>query len=113
MRKVREKMGLVNVWAMIPFVRTTEEGRGVIEGLVLDRVRIESPRELVGILEAAYDRNAPGQMERRQVLLDLDLTPLGPIAGRGHGVPSAPDAETGSPGRRLAHRGSRRPSSAR
>ena len=31
LRKVREKMGLVNVWAMIPFVRTLEEGRGVIE----------------------------------------------------------------------------------
>jgi pyruvate,water dikinase len=31
MRKVREQMGLSNVWAMIPFVRTPEEGRGVIE----------------------------------------------------------------------------------
>jgi pyruvate,water dikinase len=31
MRKVREQMGLNNVWAMIPFVRTLEEGRGVIE----------------------------------------------------------------------------------
>ena len=31
MRKVREKMGLTNVWAMIPFVRTTDEGRKVIE----------------------------------------------------------------------------------
>jgi len=31
MRKVRERMGLDNVWAMIPFVRTPEEGRGVIE----------------------------------------------------------------------------------
>ncbi len=31
MRKVREQMGLDNVWAMIPFVRTPEEGRGVIE----------------------------------------------------------------------------------
>ncbi len=30
MRKVREQMGLSNVWAMIPFVRTLEEGRGVI-----------------------------------------------------------------------------------
>jgi len=30
MRKVREQMGLDNVWAMIPFVRTPEEGRGVI-----------------------------------------------------------------------------------
>jgi len=30
LRKVRESMGLTNVWAMIPFVRTLEEGRGVI-----------------------------------------------------------------------------------
>jgi pyruvate,water dikinase len=31
LRKVREKMNLRNVWAMIPFVRTVGEGRGVIE----------------------------------------------------------------------------------
>ncbi len=31
LRKVREGMGLENVWAMIPFVRTPEEGRSVIE----------------------------------------------------------------------------------
>jgi len=31
LRKVREEMGLANVWAMIPFVRTPEEGRQVIE----------------------------------------------------------------------------------
>ncbi|MEJ8568191.1 phosphoenolpyruvate synthase [Elongatibacter sediminis] len=31
LRKVREDMGLTNVWAMIPFVRTLEEGRGVIQ----------------------------------------------------------------------------------
>ena len=31
LRKVREGMGLENVWAMIPFVRTPEEGRQVIE----------------------------------------------------------------------------------
>ena len=31
LRKVREKMNLRNVWAMIPFVRTIGEGRGVIE----------------------------------------------------------------------------------
>jgi pyruvate,water dikinase len=31
LRKVREDMGLANVWAMIPFVRTPEEGRQVIE----------------------------------------------------------------------------------
>ncbi|MCU0989592.1 MAG: phosphoenolpyruvate synthase, partial [Xanthomonadales bacterium] len=31
LRRVREEMGLANVWAMIPFVRTPEEGRQVIE----------------------------------------------------------------------------------
>jgi pyruvate,water dikinase len=31
LRKVREQMGLDNVWAMIPFVRTPDEGRRVIE----------------------------------------------------------------------------------
>jgi pyruvate,water dikinase len=31
LRKVREDMGLANVWAMIPFVRTPGEGRAVIE----------------------------------------------------------------------------------
>ncbi len=31
LRKVREDMGLENVWAMIPFVRTPDEGRQVIE----------------------------------------------------------------------------------
>ena len=31
MRKVREDMGLGNVWAMIPFVRTPQEGHGVID----------------------------------------------------------------------------------
>jgi len=31
MRKVREDMGLSNVWAMIPFVRTLSEARGVID----------------------------------------------------------------------------------
>jgi len=31
LRKVREDMGLTNVWAMVPFVRTTAEARAVIE----------------------------------------------------------------------------------
>jgi pyruvate,water dikinase len=33
MRKVREEMGLTNAWAMIPFVRTVDEGRQVLEVL--------------------------------------------------------------------------------
>jgi pyruvate, water dikinase len=32
-KKVREEMGLDNVWVMIPFVRTLEEGRKVVEVL--------------------------------------------------------------------------------
>jgi pyruvate,water dikinase len=31
MKKVREDMGLTNVWLMVPFVRTLEEGRGVVK----------------------------------------------------------------------------------
>ena len=30
MKKVREEMGLTNVWLMVPFVRTLEEGKGVV-----------------------------------------------------------------------------------
>ncbi len=33
MRKVRDEMGLVNAWVMIPFVRTVDEGRAVIDVL--------------------------------------------------------------------------------
>ncbi len=33
MRKVRDEMGLTNAWVMIPFVRTVDEGRAVIEVL--------------------------------------------------------------------------------
>lgn len=32
-RRVREEMGLDNLWVMIPFVRTLEEGQGVINTL--------------------------------------------------------------------------------
>ncbi len=42
MRKVRETMGLGNVWVMIPFVRTLDEGRRVIE--VLARNGLERGR---------------------------------------------------------------------
>jgi pyruvate,water dikinase len=33
MKKVREEMGLANAWVMIPFVRTLDEGRRVIDTL--------------------------------------------------------------------------------
>src|SRR3546814_6792089 len=32
-RKVRDEMGVDNLWVMIPFVRTLDEGRQVVEGL--------------------------------------------------------------------------------
>ena len=44
LRKVREDMGLKNVWAMVPFVRTTDEAREVIDvmrGFGLERGRHE------------------------------------------------------------------------
>jgi len=44
LRKVREDMGLKNVWAMIPFVRTTDEARAVIDvmrGFGLERGKHE------------------------------------------------------------------------
>ncbi|MCE5232976.1 MAG: phosphoenolpyruvate synthase [Mizugakiibacter sp.] len=43
MKKVREEMGLTNAWVMIPFVRTLEEGRKVIE--VLKRHGLEQGKD--------------------------------------------------------------------
>ncbi|HLF98568.1 MAG TPA: phosphoenolpyruvate synthase [Methylococcaceae bacterium] len=39
LKKVREDMGLGNVWIMIPFVRTVEEGRAVVELLAQNGLR--------------------------------------------------------------------------
>jgi pyruvate,water dikinase len=39
MKKVREEMGLTNAWVMIPFVRTVDEGRKVVEVLARERPR--------------------------------------------------------------------------
>jgi pyruvate,water dikinase len=38
-RKVRDEMGLINCWVMIPFVRTLEEGQKVIEVLARNGLR--------------------------------------------------------------------------
>jgi pyruvate,water dikinase len=38
-RKVREEMGLTNCWVMIPFVRTLDEGRKVIDALAKNGLR--------------------------------------------------------------------------
>ena len=34
LKRVRDDMGLTNVWVMVPFVRTVEEGRQVVELLM-------------------------------------------------------------------------------
>ena len=39
MKKVREEMGLTNAWVMIPFVRTLEEGRKVVDVLAENGLR--------------------------------------------------------------------------
>jgi pyruvate,water dikinase len=43
LRKVREEMGLTNVWIMIPFVRTPDEGRQVVD--LLARNGLEKGRD--------------------------------------------------------------------
>jgi len=48
LRKVREQMGLRNVWTMIPFVRTPSEGRGVIE--VMKSFGLEQGKEDLRII---------------------------------------------------------------
>ena len=39
LKKVRNEMGLTNAWAMIPFVRTLDEGRKVIDVLAENGIR--------------------------------------------------------------------------
>jgi pyruvate,water dikinase len=48
MRKVREELGLDHVWAMIPFVRTVDEGREVIE--VMKKFGLERGRNGLKII---------------------------------------------------------------
>ena len=48
MRKVRNEMGLSNVWAMIPFVRTLDEGRKVVE--VLEKNGLKQGRDGLKII---------------------------------------------------------------
>ncbi|MBS0591082.1 MAG: phosphoenolpyruvate synthase, partial [Proteobacteria bacterium] len=48
MKKVRETMGLTNAWVMIPFVRTLEEGRKVID--VLKKHGLEQGRHDLKII---------------------------------------------------------------
>ena len=48
MKKVRETMGLTNAWVMIPFVRTLDEGRKVVE--VLRRNGLEQGKDGLKII---------------------------------------------------------------
>src|SRR5690606_37958913 len=48
MRKVRNEMGLSSVWAMIPFVRTLDEGRKVVE--VLEKNGLKQGRDGLKII---------------------------------------------------------------
>ncbi len=57
MKKVRDDMGLTNVWAMIPFVRTTGEGRKVIEVLAKHGLR-QGENELKVIMMCEVPSNA-------------------------------------------------------
>src|SRR3546814_5511334 len=59
-KRVREDMGLDNVWVMIPFVRTLGEGRRVLEvlrenGLEQGKDRSEEhPSELQSLIRISY-----------------------------------------------------------
>ena len=57
MKKVRDEMGLTNVWAMIPFVRTTGEGRKVIEVLARHGLR-QGENDLKVIMMCEVPSNA-------------------------------------------------------
>ncbi|WP_049621478.1 phosphoenolpyruvate synthase [Frateuria defendens] len=56
-KKVREAMGLDNVWVMIPFVRTLGEGRKVIEALAKNGLK-QGERELKVIMMCEVPSNA-------------------------------------------------------
>ena len=57
LKHVREVMGLVNVWAMIPFVRTLGEGRKVIEVLAKNGLR-QGEHDLKVIMMCEVPSNA-------------------------------------------------------
>ena len=69
MKKVRDEMGLTNVWVMIPFVRTLGEGRKVIEvlaknGLKQRRERPQDHHDVRGAVERPARRRIPRHLRR-------------------------------------------------
>ncbi|HET7267329.1 MAG TPA: phosphoenolpyruvate synthase [Oleiagrimonas sp.] len=56
-KKVREQMGLSNVWVMIPFIRTLEEGRAVIDVLEANGLK-QGENELKVIMMCEVPSNA-------------------------------------------------------
>jgi pyruvate,water dikinase len=56
-KKVRETMGLANVWVMIPFIRTLEEGRNVIKVLEANGLR-QGEHEIKVIMMCEVPSNA-------------------------------------------------------
>ena len=57
-KKVREVMGLDNVWVMIPFVRTLGEGRKVVEVLRGQRPQVQGENDLKIIMMCEVPSNA-------------------------------------------------------
>jgi pyruvate, water dikinase len=85
MKKVREEMGLTNAWVMIPFVRTLEEGRKVIDVLAENGlVRGENGLKLIMMCEVPsnalladeflemFDGFSIGSNDLTQLTLGLD-----------------------------------------
>jgi pyruvate, water dikinase len=85
MKKVREEMGLTNAWVMIPFVRTLDEGRKVIEVLAENGlVRGENGLKLIMMCEVPsnalladeflemFDGFSIGSNDLTQLTLGLD-----------------------------------------
>ena len=84
-KRVREAMGLDNVWVMIPFVRTLEEGRQVVEvlrenGLVQDEnglkiimmCEVPSNALLADEFLEIFDGFSIGSNDMTQLTLGLD-----------------------------------------
>jgi pyruvate,water dikinase len=57
MKKVREEMGLTNAWVMIPFVRTLDEGRKVVDVLADNGLK-QGENELKVIMMCEVPSNA-------------------------------------------------------